>query len=47
MDEATSTSFLPALMGFHGIYGGLMGFYGILWDLPPGKRLHNYGKSQS
>ena len=47
MDEATSTSFLPALMGFHGIYGGLMGFYGILRDLPPGKRLHNYGKSPS
>ena len=35
------------LMGFHGIYCGLLGSNGILWDLPLGKRLHNYGKSAS
>ena len=45
--------FQSDLMGFYsdlaGFYSDLMGFYsdlmGYEWDVPSGKRLHNYGKS--
>ena len=30
---------------FHGIQWDFIGFYGVLWDSPSGKRLHNHGKS--
>ena len=38
-------------MEFHGglmvIQWDLVGFYGILWDLPSGNLLHSYGKLPS
>ena len=30
-------------MGLMGLNGDFIGFNGILWDLPSGKRLHDYG----